>query len=116
MQKKMVLPYAIIITLLVTLANAGVVVSSSDIPLNALPYTFYLPLVFNNTGQDAPTITSHPANQTVNVGQIAAFNVVAHGTAPLNYQWQRKESGGDTWSNVGSNSASVLLYDNPGRQ
>ena len=37
----------------------------------------------------APTITTQPANQTVTAGQTATFTVVASGTAPLSYQWQK---------------------------
>ena len=37
----------------------------------------------------APTITTQPANQTVTAGQTATFTVVAGGTAPLSYQWQK---------------------------
>ncbi len=37
----------------------------------------------------APTITTPPANQTVIAGQTASFSVVAAGTAPLSYQWQK---------------------------
>src|SRR5712664_1179724 len=37
----------------------------------------------------APTITTAPANQTVTAGQTASFMVVAGGTAPLSYQWQK---------------------------
>jgi hypothetical protein len=37
----------------------------------------------------APTITTQPVNQTVTAGQTAAFSVVASGTAPLSYQWQK---------------------------
>jgi hypothetical protein len=37
----------------------------------------------------APTITTQPANQTVTAGQTATFSVVASGTAPLSYQWQK---------------------------
>ena len=37
----------------------------------------------------APSITSQPANQSVTAGQIANFSVVATGTAPLTYQWQK---------------------------
>src|SRR5438874_1833541 len=37
----------------------------------------------------APTITMQPANQTVTAGQTATFAVVAGGTAPLSYQWQK---------------------------
>jgi hypothetical protein len=37
----------------------------------------------------APAIATQPANQTVTVGQTATFSVVASGTAPLSYQWQK---------------------------
>jgi unsaturated rhamnogalacturonyl hydrolase len=37
----------------------------------------------------APSITTQPANQTVTAGQTATFSVVATGTAPLSYQWQK---------------------------
>ena len=37
----------------------------------------------------APTISTQPINVTVNVGQAATFSVLAAGTAPLSYQWQR---------------------------
>ena len=34
-------------------------------------------------------ITTQPANQSVSVGQTATFSVVATGSAPLQYQWQK---------------------------
>jgi len=37
----------------------------------------------------APTITAQPVSQTVTAGQAAGFTVVAAGTAPLSYQWQK---------------------------
>jgi hypothetical protein len=37
----------------------------------------------------APSITTQPTSQTVTAGQTATFNVVATGTAPLSYQWQK---------------------------
>jgi Immunoglobulin I-set domain len=40
-------------------------------------------------GTSAPAITTQPGSQNVTVGQTATFNVVATGTAPLSYQWQR---------------------------
>jgi len=40
-------------------------------------------------GDVAPTITSHPANRTVSPGQSASFTVVAGGTGPFTYRWQR---------------------------
>ncbi len=42
-----------------------------------------------NAAAVAPTITTPPANQTVTAGQTASFSVVAAGTAPLSYQWQK---------------------------
>jgi hypothetical protein len=42
-----------------------------------------------NAAAVAPTITTQPGNQTVTAGQTATFNVVATGTAPLSYQWQK---------------------------
>ena len=39
-----------------------------------------------------PSITTQPANQTVTVGQAATFSVVATGTAPLTYQWQKNNA------------------------
>ena len=40
----------------------------------------------------APSITTQPAAQSVAVGQTASFSVVASGTAPLSYQWQKNSS------------------------
>jgi hypothetical protein len=37
----------------------------------------------------APSITTQPSNQTVTVGATATFSVVATGTTPLTYQWQK---------------------------
>src|SRR5437879_31347 len=42
-----------------------------------------------NAAAVAPAITTQPANQTVTAGQTATFTVVATGTAPLSYQWQK---------------------------
>ncbi|MDE2221788.1 MAG: immunoglobulin domain-containing protein [Candidatus Omnitrophica bacterium] len=44
------------------------------------------PTTTTNTGL---SITTQPANQTVTVGQTAAFSVVASGAQPLYYQWQK---------------------------
>ena len=40
----------------------------------------------------APTITTHPASQSVVAGQSATFSVVANGSATLAYQWQKNDS------------------------
>jgi hypothetical protein len=43
----------------------------------------------NGGGPIAPYINTQPANQTVAAGQTATFSVVAAGTPPLTYQWQK---------------------------
>jgi len=40
-------------------------------------------------GGSSPSITSHPASQTVNAGDAVTFSVGASGAGPLTYQWQR---------------------------
>lgn len=40
-------------------------------------------------GGTSPAITTQPANVTVTAGQTATFVVVATGTAPLSFQWQK---------------------------
>ena len=47
-------------------------------------------------------ITLDPVNVTVNQGQTAAFTVVSTVTngQTMNYQWQKKEYGTQTWSNI----------------
>ena len=40
-------------------------------------------------GTAAPSITAHPASQTVAPGASATFSVRASGPPPLRYQWQR---------------------------
>lgn len=51
----------------------------------------------------APNITTQPASITVAAGQPASFSVVANGTAPLSYQWQKNGA------SVGSNSTSYTI-------
>jgi hypothetical protein len=40
----------------------------------------------------APMITQQPTNQTATAGQTATFTVMATGTAPLSYQWQKNNT------------------------
>lgn len=49
----------------------------------------------NSNGNPPPTlasITMQPASQTVTAGQSATFSIVATGTPPLAYQWQKAGS------------------------
>jgi hypothetical protein len=67
------------------------------------------------TASQAPTITTHPASQTVSVGRPVTFDVTASGSAPHSYQWQR--NGGNISGATSSSytSASAKLSDNGAR-
>ncbi len=52
------------------------------------------------TANQAPAITQQPQGATVAQGASATFTVVATGSNPLGYQWQRAESGTSTWANI----------------
>jgi len=60
-----------------------------------------------NVAAQAPSITTQPTGQAVNVGQSATFTVAASGTQPLGYQWQHLVSA--AWSNVGTNSPTLTI-------
>lgn len=48
--------------------------------------------VFEQLPVDPPTITEHPAPQTVTAGDTAVFSVSAGGSGPLTYQWQKNST------------------------
>ena len=60
----------------------------------------------------APAITTQPANASVVIGNPATFTVVASGTAPLSYQWEKngKAVTGATTANY--TVAAATLGDN----
>jgi glucose/arabinose dehydrogenase len=45
--------------------------------------------VFRVTANNPPSISSHPTDQNVLLGQSATFSISASGSTPLNFQWQR---------------------------
>jgi hypothetical protein len=62
-------------TVLVSNTAGNVTSSAATLTVNAAPVP--------------PSITAQPTSLTVTVGQTAVFSVVATGTAPLAYQWQK---------------------------
>src|SRR4029077_18060472 len=60
----------------------------------------------------APSITTQPANQTVVVGQTAMFTVVAAGTAPLSYQWQKNAANISGATSASYTTPPTTLNDN----
>jgi hypothetical protein len=60
----------------------------------------------------APAITTEPGAQSVTVGQTATFNVVATGTTPLSYQWQRNGTAITGATSSSYTTAATTLADN----
>jgi hypothetical protein len=59
------------------------------------------------TAPVAPSISVHPADQTINDGQDAIFTVTATGTS-LSYQWQRSTDGGISFSDLAGEANATL--------
>jgi Immunoglobulin I-set domain len=66
----------------------------------------------NSTPATAPTITAQPTNQTVAAGQPATFSVMAAGTAPLSYQWQKGTTAITVATSASYTTAAATTSDN----
>ena len=64
------------------------------------------------TGGTAPIITTHPSDQTVAQGALATFNVVAGGSTPFSYQWQRNTIDITGATSSSYTIASTMMSDN----
>src|SRR5437763_260585 len=60
----------------------------------------------------APSITAQPTNDTVTAGQAASFSVVATGTAPLSYQWQKNGTAISGATSASYTTAATTSADN----
>jgi hypothetical protein len=79
-------------TLAATLAAGFVLIATSALLLtgcSGVATSSNTPNGDGSSNPTAPVITTQPVSQTVTVGQGATFVVVATGSAPLSYQWQR---------------------------
>ncbi|HEX4386689.1 MAG TPA: malectin domain-containing carbohydrate-binding protein, partial [Myxococcales bacterium] len=61
--------------------------SSVSVTLDAQSITTFVGT--GTTGASAPSITTQPASKAIAPGQTATFSVVAGGTGPFTYQWQK---------------------------
>jgi hypothetical protein len=64
------------------------------------------------TNGTAPSITTQPANQSVAVGRSATFTVVAAGTPPLSYQWQKGTTNISGATSASYTTPATTLADN----
>jgi hypothetical protein len=86
-----------------TVSAIGPFAGNHGIPASSTPaFTALVDYFFNSASpispEDgsvtpvAPAIITHPSNLVVTAGQTATFSVLASGTAPLQYQWQKNGS------------------------
>ena len=68
-----------------------------------------------SVGTAAPTVTTQPASQAVNVGQPATFTAAASGTSP-GVQWQVSTNGGGSWSTVPGATSGRLSIERAGHR
>jgi predicted outer membrane repeat protein len=61
-----------------------------------------------NAALAAPTVTTHPSNQTVTEGQTASFTAAATGNPEPTVQWQISTDSGTTWGDI--NGATSTTY------
>src|SRR5205823_286993 len=66
----------------------------------------------NNPPPVMPSIATQPTNQTVTIGQTATFTVVATGTAPLSYQWQKNGTAISGATSASYTTAATTSSDN----
>ena len=66
-------------------AKYDVVVSNPKATVTSAAAT----LTVSSATTTSPTITTQPANQTITIGQVATFSVVAADTPAPTYQWQK---------------------------
>lgn len=60
----------------------------------------------------APSIATQPADATVTVGQTTTFTVVATGTSPLSYQWQKNSTNISGATSASYTTPATVIGDN----
>jgi hypothetical protein len=65
---------------------------------------------FVNAIGTAPVITTNPASQLVNAGQIVSFTAAATGTPNPTVKWQVSTDGGTIWTDIPGATSSTLSF------
>ncbi|MDF9832450.1 autotransporter-associated beta strand protein/T5SS/PEP-CTERM-associated repeat protein [Ereboglobus sp. PH5-5] len=99
-------------------ASAAALTLTAAVPMDGVQYRFVATNARGNatsaavtlTVNQAPTITTHPSNQSVIEGQNATFTVTATGNPVPQYQWQSAPAGSTTWGDIsGATSAAYTV-------
>ena len=85
--------------------SPDIAVSSQSLSGPSFSYSFapYSATVLTMTAVGAPSVTP-PVNQTVEMGQTAAFTVTVGGSPAPGCLWQVSTDGGATWADLGNDS------------
>ena len=59
-----------------------------------------------------PTITTHPASQSVNISMIVTLECEGTGRGSITYQWETSNINGGQWMNISNSSSSTLVVGN----
>ena len=72
---------------------------------------YWVDVVFNaSSGGTAPTVTAHPATQTVCAGNSVTFTSAASGSPAPTVQWQQSTNG-TTWTNISGATSGTLTFN-----
>ena len=83
--------------------------TTSAFPNNSFQSSnYWADVVFTSGGTPSPTVTTHPASQTVCAGNNASFTSAATGGTPT-VQWQ-SSTNGTTWTNVSGATSGTLTF------
>jgi len=81
-----------------------------DMPLYLGEYKHFLEDFVSVAAPQPAVIIRHPQDKEVSHGDSVTFNVIASGTMPISYRWQRSDDEGDTWKNLTGSSAYSSAY------
>ena len=56
-----------------------------------------------------PTITTHPASQSVNISMSVTLNCEGTGRGSITYQWETSNINGGQWMNISNSNSSTLV-------
>ncbi|MDL1861204.1 hypothetical protein FBR04_09265 [Betaproteobacteria bacterium PRO7] len=83
----------------------GATIGAGTATAQVTSFSFFL------LGNLPPVITQQPQDASVVEGQTATFSVIALGTPPFAYQWQRSDDGGATFADIAG--ATAASYTTP---
>jgi hypothetical protein len=85
---------------------------AQTISIPAFTIDIFLRIKGSGVGPTPPAIVTQPQNQTVTAPQTATFSIVASGTLPLSYQWQKNGSNIPGATSASYSTSATVTGDN----